>query len=232
MSEREPAVLGGEPGGRARPADGERPGARGVSRPAGEHASPVGQTRAAAPAVEPRPRPVSARPGPGGARPAPRSSRPPPTFHVAGFWRRVAAAALDAAVLVPACLILTWLAGALSGVHLPASRHGGLDFWLDLLLGSDPALVGGLGLSLAIASIYVLLFQFTTGRTLGMRALKLRIIDIYGDAPSFGRAAARTAGYLVGLATLGLGFLWVGFDSERRGLHDWLSGTYVVKASS
>jgi uncharacterized RDD family membrane protein YckC len=29
--------------------------------------------------------------------------------------------------------------------------------------------------------------------------------------------------------TLGLGFLWIGFDSEKRGLQDWVSGTYVVK---
>ena len=231
MSEREPAVLGGEPGGRARPADGERPDA-GVSQAAGERGSSDRRPGAAAPSGGPRPGPLSRGTGAGGTRPAPRASRPPPTFYVAGFWRRVAAAAVDGAVLVPVCLLLTWLAGALSGVHLPASRHGGLDFWLDLLLGSDPALVGGLGLSLAIASIYVLLFQFTTGRTLGMRALKLRIIDVYGDAPTFGRAAARTAGYLAALATLGLGFLWVGFDSERRGLHDWLSGTYVVKVSS
>jgi uncharacterized RDD family membrane protein YckC len=27
-----------------------------------------------------------------------------------------------------------------------------------------------------------------------------------------------------------LGFLWVGFDSEKRGLHDWIAGTYVIKA--
>ena len=32
------------------------------------------------------------------------------------------------------------------------------------------------------------------------------------------------------VATLGLGFFWIGFDSEKRGLHDWLAGTYVVKA--
>jgi uncharacterized RDD family membrane protein YckC len=27
-----------------------------------------------------------------------------------------------------------------------------------------------------------------------------------------------------------LGFFWVGFDSEKRGLHDWIAGTYVIKA--
>ena len=35
--------------------------------------------------------------------------------------------------------------------------------------------------------------------------------------------------HLLGVATLGLGFIWIAFDSEKRGLHDWLAGTYVVK---
>jgi uncharacterized RDD family membrane protein YckC len=29
---------------------------------------------------------------------------------------------------------------------------------------------------------------------------------------------------------LALGFLWIGFDREKRGLHDWLADTYVVRA--
>ena len=30
-------------------------------------------------------------------------------------------------------------------------------------------------------------------------------------------------------ATLFLGFLWIGFDSEKRGLQDWIAGTYVIR---
>jgi uncharacterized RDD family membrane protein YckC len=58
----------------------------------------------------------------------------------------------------------------------------------------------------------------------------VRVIDLYGDQPSILRTAARTAAYLASLATLGLGFFWIGFDSEKRALHDWLAGTYVVVA--
>ena len=63
-----------------------------------------------------------------------------------------------------------------------------------------------------------------------IQLMKMRIIDIYGEAPSATRYVTRTLGYLACFATLSLGFLWAGFDSERRGLHDWISGTYVVKA--
>jgi uncharacterized RDD family membrane protein YckC len=69
----------------------------------------------------------------------------------------------------------------------------------------------------------------TLGRTLGMRVLKMKVIDVYGDPPSPARCAARCAGYLASIATLFLGFLWIGFDSEKRGLQDWIAGTYVIR---
>lgn len=182
---------------------------------------------ASKPATAPTSKPAIEAPA---KRPAPLGKRTnAPTFYVAGFWRRLAAAAVDLAIILPVSYLLCWIAGSLAGIHLPQTRHRGLDFWLDLFLDSDPALVGAFGLTLAIGAIYVMVFQVTAARTPGMRLLKTRIIDLYGDPPSTGRALARTAGYLAGVATLALGFLWIGFDSEKRGLHDWVSGTYVVK---
>lgn len=164
---------------------------------------------------------------------APRSraqSRGAPTYYAAGFWHRLLAACIDLAAIVPVALLLYLLVGSVAGVGLPPSRHHGFDFWLDLMLAGDPALITLVGLLGAVATIYALVFQLTWGHTLGMRVMKIRIIDQYGTPLSTARAAARTAGYLASAATLGLGFLWIGFDSEKRGLQDWLSGTYVVKA--
>jgi len=152
-----------------------------------------------------------------------------PTVHVAGYFRRQAGAVIDTLIILPVALLMTWIAGGLTSLELPASRNRGLDFWLDLLLAVDPALIGGLGLTIAIAAVYALVFQAIIGRTPGMRVVGVRVIDVYGDPPTTGRAIARTFGYLVSLATLGLGFLWIGFDSEKRGLHDWIAGTYVIK---
>jgi uncharacterized RDD family membrane protein YckC len=177
-------------------------------------------------------------PGYGGmpVHPGPRETFPrggrttAPTFYVAGFWQRLAAALIDLAVLAPVMLLLTWLAAVITGIHLPVASHRGFDFWLDMLLAGEPALLGGFGLAVAIALIYLFLFQAMTGHTLGMRVLRVQVIDLYGDSPSILRSAARTAAYLASVATLGLGFFWIGFDSEKRALHDWLAGTYVVKA--
>jgi uncharacterized RDD family membrane protein YckC len=167
-------------------------------------------------------------PGSQAARPTVRTERAAPAFYVAGFWRRVGGSLIDAGLVLPVALLLCWLAGRMGGVALPPSRHRGIDFWLDLLLISDPALWGAIGLVTAITVLYLLLFQIVLGETPGMRVTRTRIIDVYGDSPSAARAVVRTLGYLVSVMTLGLGFLWVGFDSERRGLHDWLAGTYVV----
>ena len=160
------------------------------------------------------------------------SSRGAPTFYVSGFWQRALAAAIDLALILPVAFVLCKVAGAITGLSLPPSRIRGLDFWLDLFLNNDGTVIGALGLTLAIAWIYSFIFHISMGRTIGMRALKLRIIDVYGDQPSTPRAAARTTGYLLGVLTLGLGFIWIAFDSEKRGVHDWLAGTYVVKTKT
>ena len=225
MSVRQPAFLGGDrEGGQtvrrhpdAEPRAGEREGNQ--ASPAGHESNPYGRQ-------VPPPRPAPREPSRRGSRSA------APTFYVAGFWRRLAAGLIDITVLAPVMLLLTWLAAVVTGIHLPPANHRGLDFWLDMFLAGEPALVGGLGLAFAIALIYLFLFQATTGRTLGMRVLRVRVIDLFGDPPSMLRTAARTAGYLASIATLGLGFFWIGFDSEKRALHDWLAGTYVVAAEA
>lgn len=152
-----------------------------------------------------------------------------PVFYVAGFWHRWVAAAIDLAIIVPVVLLLYTATSWLGDVALPASRHYGVDFWLDLLLEGDPALIALVALLVAVATIYVLVFQIALSHTPGMRVMKIRIVDQYGASPSTARSAARSAGYVASAATLGLGFIWIGFDSEKRGLHDWLSGTYVVR---
>ena len=204
----------------------------GDARPSHEDASRALGNDPAGPGPGPEQpaRPVPAIPPP--RDPAPRGGRTAaPSFYVAGFWRRLAAGLIDLAVLAPVMLLLTWFAALVTGIHLPPANHRGLDFWLDMMLAGEPALIGGSGLSAAIALTYLFLFQASAGCTLGMRLLRVRVIDLFGDPPSILRTAARTFAYLASVATLGLGFLWVGFDSEKRGLHDWLAGTYVVLAN-
>lgn len=179
---------------------------------AGDSAAPAPALAVDRPKPLPRPRPAVA------------------TVTVVGFWRRAAAAMIDLAIIVPVAAILIAVASAIAGIPLPPSRVRGVDFWLDLVLISDPAMVTAIVITLAVAMIYLYVFQATIAQTLGMRVMKLRVIDVYGERPSFARIGLRCAGYLAGLATLFLGFLWIGFDAEKRGLHDWIAGTYVIRS--
>jgi uncharacterized RDD family membrane protein YckC len=171
------------------------------------------------PALEPAPPPRAAK-------------REAAAVHVVGFWKRAVAGAIDFAIVIPAALLVTLIVSKITGVHLPAKtlHVTDVDLWIDLVLATDPALVMGMVLVFAIGLIYLMVFQVAAGRTLGMRVMKMKIIDVYGDPPSPARCLARSAGYLASAATLFLGFLWIGFDSEKRGLQDWIAGTYVIRA--
>lgn len=168
-------------------------------------------------AALPAPRPMPVRP---------RAAAP--TVYVAGMWRRAAAGTIDVVILLPIVALLVWITTRLIGARLPTSRTS-LDFWLDLFLTSDPWVLTALVVTLAVGLLYQFIFQATLGQTPGMRVLKLRVIDVYGDAPSYPRAGLRAAGMLASAATLFLGFWWIAFDAEKRGLHDWIAGTYVIR---
>jgi uncharacterized RDD family membrane protein YckC len=227
VPDREPALLRDDAGGSTPGAD-DGDGAQKTGRAL--HASGVLPVAAAMASAVRSDADRSVGGGRGASASASRAgSHSAQSVHVAGFWRRLGAALIDLGIIAPVSLILTWLASLIAAVELPPSRMRGLDFWLDLALSGDPALTMAMGLFVAVGLIYLLVFQTTTARTMGMRVLGLRIIDVYGDPPSSARCAARTAGYLAGAATLLLGFLWIGFDSEKRGIHDWLAGTYVIR---
>jgi uncharacterized RDD family membrane protein YckC len=168
--------------------------------------------------------------------PTPAPARPRPaleghTVYVAGFWHRFVAVTVDAIAVLPITALLTYVTGKIAGIGLPHARRTGIDYWIDLALAGDPGLWGSLGLAIAIVALYLFLFQAGLGGTPGMRLLRLRVIDVYGDPPGLVRSAIRTLGYVASAATLGLGFVWIAFDREKRGLHDWVAGTYVIRVN-
>lgn len=66
------------------------------------------------------------------------------------------------------------------------------------------------------------------GRTLGMRAWRVKIESTTGTAPTWSQSGLRFAGALLSWLLLGTGFLWSLVDSQQRGLPDLLSGTRLL----
>lgn len=69
------------------------------------------------------------------------------------------------------------------------------------------------------------------GRSIGKMVAGITIVNISGNPPSLKAMVLRqTVGYLLLLASVGLGFLTSLFSSKGRALHDYLFGTVVIFA--
>lgn len=81
-----------------------------------------------------------------------------------------------------------------------------------------------------IAFFYLALTQTLCGRTFGMMLTNTRVVDSQNfEAPSASRALMRSAGYFISAAPAMLGIVWAAFNRKRRGWHDFISGTMVVR---
>ena len=103
-----------------------------------------------------------------------------------------------------------------------------------ILLGGNWFTLAGLFAFLATSAIVMFVYMTTAiglfGKTFGMKMFSLEIIDIEeNDYPTFHQAAVSSSVYLLSLALGGTGFLTVPFTSDRRAVHDIVSGTVVVR---
>jgi uncharacterized RDD family membrane protein YckC len=68
------------------------------------------------------------------------------------------------------------------------------------------------------------------GQTPGMRLFALKVVrDTDGGPVSAGGAMLRLVGYGIAGALVGLGYIWIFIDERRRGWHDLLAGTCVIR---
>ena len=99
-----------------------------------------------------------------------------------------------------------------------------------LLVTVPPA---GLLAFLAIFVIDIAYFPYfwkTRGQTPGMRQFQLYVVrDRDGGPISSGQAILRLIGYWVDGVVFYLGFIWILIDSRKRGWHDLIAGTVVIK---
>jgi uncharacterized RDD family membrane protein YckC len=65
--------------------------------------------------------------------------------------------------------------------------------------------------------------------TLGKRVLQLKVTDEVGNRIGFGRATGRFFAKILSSMFFCIGFIMVGLTDRKRGLHDMLAGTLVMK---
>lgn len=98
------------------------------------------------------------------------------------------------------------------------------------LAGVDNPLWMNLGLGYLLPLIGTLWFWQKYLGTPGKLLMGIQIVDIRtGRKPSFLKSTVRYFAYIVSIAPLFLGFIWIAFDKNKRGFHDYISGTAVIK---
>lgn len=126
-----------------------------------------------------------------------------------GFWIRFTAKFLDN--------ILTQVASRLVLLAIPLLIH---DPKAAPIVGS---VIGSL-----IGLVYIVGFVGKFGATPGKMALKLKIVRSNGEPVTYLRALGRAFAEILSGLLLGIGYLMVAWDTEKRSLHDRICDTRVI----
>jgi uncharacterized RDD family membrane protein YckC len=150
----------------------------------------------------------------------------------AGYASRLAAFLVDSVVIGATTLLATWAAVSLLGeIGIEIRDCGAVDTryvvraWLCRILFLAAPLAGT-----AFIVAYNLIFWATTGQTPGKAVMGVRIVRLNGCPMNLLTAVRRQVGYLLSLASGGLGYLVILADDRRQGWHDKLAGTCVIYA--
>ncbi len=150
--------------------------------------------------------------GPNPAEAAPSAA----AVEYAGFWKRLAAAAIDFAVLLLIGFSLVMIVPILLAPVLG--------------LPGDPYIVGSFIAFWVIAPwLYCSLTERSSKQgTPGKTAMEIMVTDMEGGRISFGRATKRYWAKVISAVILLAGFIMIGFTARRQGLHDIMAQCLVV----
>lgn len=140
----------------------------------------------------------------------------------AGFWIRLVAALIDGAILISFTLILVGvipgvsLSEYLGNISLDLEPEETTPLWFDVV-------------DITLNAMYSAVLVWLWSATIGKMIFRLHVVRTDGSKVGFGRALARWGCYFLSIITLGIGFLIIAFRRDKRGLHDLICDTMVVK---
>ncbi len=121
------------------------------------------------------------------------------TYRHAGFWIRVVAGLIDAVVITAVAYVV------------------------QLILGKSDAT------SILIAAVYHIgMWVKNDGMTYGKKIMGLQVVRADNKPIDISTGILRYIGYLLSGFALGIGFIWIAFDSKKQGWHDKIAGTFVI----
>ena len=79
---------------------------------------------------------------------------------------------------------------------------------------------------------YFTYFHGAGGQTPGKMIFGLKVVQSTGEQMTFGIAFLRWVGYIISGTVFYLGFVWIAFDGRKRGWHDKIAGTVVIRVGN
>jgi len=140
-----------------------------------------------------------------------------------GFFRRCGAFIIDLIVIVALVGIMSLMAYV--GYKVGLAAHDRLPTFENTL----PLIAGLVFAAALLATAYFVMLHSTSGKTIGKSLFKLRVVGADQERIGYGRAFLRWVATVV-TAPLVIGFLWIFWSSEKRGWHDFLAGTWVMRS--
>jgi uncharacterized RDD family membrane protein YckC len=154
-----------------------------------------------------------------------------PAVRYAGFWIRFVAYLIDAVLLnvvaIPLNLALFGNSGAVcvASSYVQVSANNAIQ---GVSYSCSPTGAGFL--IFFLLGVVYFTFMWSTGSTLGQRALKIRVVDATtGDPLGRKKCLVRYAGFYLSLIPLAIGLIWAGTDSRKRGWHDKMANSVVLR---
>ncbi len=140
----------------------------------------------------------------------------------AGFWIRVGAKIIDVIILYA----LGFVVALLGGLFIASSPSSGGPFSTRFIAGNIFIAM----MSWVIQIAYPVYFLGKYSATLGKMACGLKVVRPDGEKISYARACGRAFAEGLSSLTLGIGYIMVVLDEEKRSLHDRVCDTRVIRA--
>jgi len=139
----------------------------------------------------------------------------------APLWRRLAAMFYEAWLIIALWFLVAAILLVIKNL-----------FFAEQLVQGKPALDGlwlhalFIGMIMTIYAFYCY-FWINNGQTLPMQTWRVKVRNAHGENISYQQGFIRITVAMLSLGCLGLGYLWVLIDKEKRSWHDIASNTHL-----
>ena len=160
---------------------------------------------------------------------APPVAYAPPSIY-GGFWIRLLAHLMDHIILGAIAAPLFFIMVFPAAIRVAHEAERNQEPSPEMIFAILSSVFGYIALAFVGQWLYEALLTSSSWQgTIGKRVLRLKVVDEAGNRIGFGRATGRFFAKILSSMFFCIGFIMVGFTERKRGLHDMLAATVVMK---